>query len=183
MYCEWTTLSKGVNRHMPAEQTKQLCVLTREKLKSAKEQLEDFLNYYSVHQLKEGKSLHPEQEKYICEFLSDLRHLVVVCELGYEKVSLVLRRATFSEDFADKVLGEIVHSCVYGFYYPRNEVYEEDGRYSYTAQDAIRFREATPEVLQQLVFSLSKIFEHLRDELEYYETDYFTRVSYRIVQQ
>lgn len=176
-------MSKGVNRHMPAEQTKQLCVMTREKLRDAKEQLEDFLNYNSVHQLIEGQSSNPDTEKYICEFLSDLRHLVVVCELGYEKVSLVLRRATFSEEFADKVLGEIVHSCVYGFYYPRNEVYEEDGRYSYTAQDAIQFRENTPSGLQQLVFSLSKIFEYLRDELEYYETDYFTRVRFQKAQQ
>ncbi|WP_131924437.1 DUF3907 family protein [Hazenella coriacea] len=168
---------------MPAEQTKQLCVLTREKLRNAKEQLENFLNYNSVHELMEENSSDPDTEKYICEFLSDLRHLVVVCELGYEKISLVLRRATFSEDFANKVLGEIVHSCVYGFYYPRNEVYEEDGRYSYTAQDAIRFREATPSSLQQLVFSLSKIFEYLRDELEYYETDYFTHIRLQTVQQ
>lgn len=161
---------------MPAEQTKQLCILTREKLKEAKDQLEQFLNYHCVPQLMEGQLEQPELERYVRDFLGDLRHLSVACELGYEKVSLVLRRAKFNHDFAEKVLNEIVHTCVYNFYYPRNEVYEEDGRYSYTAHDAIQFRQTPPEPLRQITVNLSKIFETLRDELEYYETDYITRI-------
>lgn len=168
--------SEEVHVFMPTEQTKQLCILTREKLREAKEQLEKFLNYHSVPQLLDPQTDRQEAEKYICEFLGDLRHLSVACELGYEKVSLVLRRAKFNHDFAEKVLSEIVHSCVYNFYYPRNEVYEEDGRYSYTNHDAIKFRQEPPEALRQITISLSKIFETLRDELEYYETDYITRI-------
>ncbi|MBA4492810.1 DUF3907 family protein [Paenactinomyces guangxiensis] len=162
---------------MPAEETKQLCILTREKLRDAKQELEQFLNNHCVTQLTEGQTDQPaETEAYICDFLADLRHLSVACELGYEKVSLVLRRAKFNHDFAEKVLSEIVHSCIYCFYYPRNEVYEEDGRYSYTSVDAIKFRQTPPEPLRQITVSLSKIFEILRDELEYYETDYVTRI-------
>lgn len=169
-------LQGGTRNSMPAEQTKELCVLTREKLKEAKTMLESFLNYTSVPQLLEETDDREGMEEYYREFLSDLRHLSVACEIGYEKVSLVLRRAKFNQDFAEKVLSEIVHTCVYNFYYPRNEVYEEDGRYCYTSMDAISFRRKPAESLRQLVLTLSKIFEQLRDELEYYETDYITRV-------
>jgi hypothetical protein len=161
---------------MPAEQTRQLCVFVKDKLKEAKEELNHFLNYTHVPMLLGEKENDSAQEAYICEYLQDLRHLSVACELGYEKVSLVLRRAKFNHEFAEKVLSEIVHSCIYAFYYPKHEVYEEDGRYTYTQMDAIKFRQTPPEALRKITVSLSKIFEALRDELDYYETDYITRI-------
>jgi hypothetical protein len=162
---------------MPAEQIKDLCKLTRDRLKVVNEHLEGFLNGYHIPKLLEESDVRDEEtETYLKEYVSDLRHLLVACEIGYEKVSLVLRRAKFNPAFAEKVLHEVVHVCIYNFYYPRNEVYEEDGRYCYTAQDAIRFRQQPPESLRKLTLSLSKVFEELRDELEYYETDYETRM-------
>lgn len=161
---------------MPAEQTKDLCKLTRERLKEVNRMLEEFLNYNHVPKLLEESSREEGMEQYVKEYLSDLRHLLVSCEIGYEKVSLVLRRARFNEEFAEKVLHEVVHVCIYNFYYPKNEVYEEDGRYSYTHHDAIQFRKPPADSLRKLTISLSKIFEELRDELEYYETDYETRM-------
>ncbi|MBO2533241.1 Protein of unknown function [Planifilum fulgidum] len=163
---------------MPAEQTKQLCRLAKDRLKEAIRLLEDFLNYTHIPRLMEET---PESEKegmeeYYREYLSDLRVLLVSCQVAYEKVSLVLRRATFKREFAEKVLSEIVHGCIYNFYYPRNEVYEEDGRYCYTQQEAIKFRRQPAESLRKLTIDLSRIFEILRDELDYYETDYITRL-------
>jgi hypothetical protein len=161
---------------MPVEQTKQLCIFVRDQLKEAKEKLDHFLNYVSIPQMLDEKDREGELVTYVCEFLRDLRRLSVACEIGYEKVSLVLRRAKFNHEFAEKVLSEIVHSCIYAFYYPKHEVYEEDGRYSYTNQDAIKFRQTPPEPLREITIQLSKIFEALRDELDYYETDYITRI-------
>ena len=168
--------SKGVFS-VPAEQTKQLCRMAKDRLKEAIRLLEDFLNYTHIPRLMEET---PEgkggMEEYYREYLSDLRVLLVSCQMAYEKVSLVLRRATFKREFAEKVLSEIVHGCIYNFYYPRNEVYEEDGRYCYTQQDAIKFRRQPAESLRKLTIDLSRIFETLRDELDYYETDYITRI-------
>lgn len=162
---------------MPKEQTKQLCLLVKDQLKEAKGQLDEFLSVTSIPELTKGEeTVSEEQTEYLREFLRDLRYLSVACEIGYEKISLVLRRAHFNGEYAEKVLSEIVHSCVYSFYYPKHEVYEEDGRYTYTGQDAIKFRRTPPEPLRRLTISLSRIFETLRDELDYYETDYVTRI-------
>ncbi|OYD09024.1 DUF3907 family protein [Paludifilum halophilum] len=162
---------------MPAEQTKELCQLTRDKLSEVHGLVEHFLNHTDIRKLVEESPEGKDAEDYLKEFLSDLRYLLVSCELGYEKVSLVLRRATFSEDFAERVLNEVVHTCIHNFYYPRNEVYEEDSRYSYTNHDPIRFRRRPPESMKKVTFTLSKIFEILRDELDYYETDTMNRVQ------
>ncbi|MFC4077045.1 DUF3907 family protein [Salinithrix halophila] len=161
---------------MPHEQTKDLCKLTRNKLSETNQVLEEFLNSTNIQNLLEEGENGEGQKQYLKDYLSDLRRLLVSCEQGYEKVSLVLRRAKFNEDFAERVLNEIVHTCIHNFYYPKNEVYEEDGRYSYTNHDAIQFRQEPPDSLKKITFSLSKHFEVLRDELEYYETDYITRI-------
>lgn len=161
---------------MPAERTKELCVMVKDKLKEAIEKLDQFLNYTAVPQLlEEFLPATAEQEEYVRECLRDLRHLSVACELDYEKVSLVLRRAKFNQEHAEKVLSEIVHSSVSMFYQPNHEVYMEDGRYSYTWGDAITFRKTPPVSLSQLILSLSKVFGKLRDELDYYGTDYMAR--------
>jgi hypothetical protein len=162
---------------MSAEHTRQLLVLAHDQLKQACEELDRFLNHTSVLDLlREAEEDKEGLEDYLCEFLRDMRLLSVLCEAAREKASLVLRRGRFREDWAEKVLSEIMHSCVYAFYFPKNEVYEEDGRYSYTGQEAIKFRMAPPKPLRKLVLSLSRIFETLREELDYYETDYHTRV-------
>ncbi|PTX55165.1 uncharacterized protein DUF3907 [Melghirimyces profundicolus] len=161
---------------MPQEQTKELCERTRGHLRDANRLLNDFLDQHNLRTLTSEESERSGNENFLREFLADLRRLAVFCDLGYEKVSLVLRRAKFNEEFAAKVLNEVFRSCVNNFYCPRNEVYEEDGRYSYTNRDAFRFREEPPESLKELTFRLSRIFEKLRDELEYYETDPITRL-------
>ncbi|MFY0543541.1 DUF3907 family protein [Brevibacillus sp. H7] len=160
---------------MSGTHLKQLCEDTYTKLKKVSMELERFLNQVTLSGLVEQSGDPEEYEAYYRSYLSDFRHLLVYCENAYEKLGVALRRARFNEEFAEEVLYQVYHMCVNNFYYPKGEVYDEDGRYSYTGQDAILFRkEVTPE-LKQLTISLSKVFEQLRDDLQYYETDYITK--------
>ncbi|MFD1176019.1 DUF3907 family protein [Paenibacillus puldeungensis] len=157
-----------------ANNIRQLCETTREKLKSAASRIESFLNYYSLPQLMEG---HDEDLTLFYQgFLSDLRHLLVYSEGCYEKLGVILRRGTFEEESAEKVLYHVYHDCVNNFFYPKNESYSEDGRYAYTGQDAIRFRKKPTRDARDVVLDVTRLFEELRDDLSYYESDYLTQL-------
>lgn len=159
---------------MPETQLKEICEEAYTRLKKVCIELEKFLNSTTLANLVQ-KSSDPEQyETYYRSYLSDLRHLLVNSENAYEKLGICLRRAQFNKEFAQEVLYLVYHTCVNMFFYPKGEVYEEDGRNSYTGRDAIIFhKEVTPE-LKSLTLAMSKVFEYLRDELQYYETDYVT---------
>ncbi|WP_232699240.1 DUF3907 family protein [Brevibacillus daliensis] len=154
---------------------KQLCEDTFIRLKKVSIELERFLNKTTLSALVESSSDAQEYESYYSSYLSDLRRLLVYAENAYEKVGVCLRRARFNSEFAEDALYQVYQTCVINFYYPKGEVYDEDGRYSYTGQDCIIFRkDVTPE-LRELTLTLSRIFEPLRDDLQYYETDYITK--------
>ncbi|BAU27324.1 uncharacterized protein DUF3907 [Aneurinibacillus soli] len=159
---------------MPETQLKEICEESYKRLKKVCMELEKFLNATTLASLIQN-SPDPEQyETYYRNYLSDLRHLLVNSENAYEKLGICLRRAQFNKEFAQEVLYLVYHTCVNMFFYPKGEVYEEDGRNSYTGRDAIIFhKEVTPE-LKSLTLGMSKVFEYLRDELQYYETDYVT---------
>ncbi|WP_020615613.1 YpuI family protein [Paenibacillus daejeonensis] len=159
---------------MPASNVKQLSESTHEKLKTAISQLEEFLNQYAVPQLTELDS--EDQTAFYKGLLSDLRHLLVFSEVAYEKLGALLRRPNFDTDAAERTLYEVYHQCVNAYFYPKNEGYSEDGRYAYTGRDAIRFLFKPVEPARDIVLTHSKIFEELRDDLGYYETDYMTHV-------
>lgn len=157
-----------------ANNIRQLCETTREKLKTAAGKLEAFLNHHSLPQLMEGQD--EETRLFYQGFLSDLRHLLVFSEVCYEKLGIALRRGTFDEDVAEKVLYHAYHDCVNNFFYPKNESYSEDGRYAYTGQDAIRFRKKPTRAARDIVLDVTRFFEELRDDLTYYESDYLTQL-------
>jgi hypothetical protein len=138
-------------------------------------ELERFLNQVTLASLVEQSGDPEEYELYYRDYLSDLRHLLVYCENAFEKLGVALRRARFNEEFAEEVLYQVYHTCINNFYYPKGEVYDEDGRYSYTGHDSIIFRKPVTPELRKLTLSLSKVFEQLRDDLQYYETDYITK--------
>jgi hypothetical protein len=158
---------------MAVHNVKNLCETTRTKLKEAIAKMELFLNNHSL------KQLVPDQDEAMDQFyrgfLADLRHLLVFSEVAYEKLGISLRRPNFNVDYAEKILYDVYHNCINNFFYPKNECYSEDGRYAYTGQDAIRFRKKPSREVRDIVLELSKIFEELRDELGYYETDYITQ--------
>lgn len=160
---------------MARSHLKQLCEDTYHRLKKVSMELERYLNQVTLTSLIQQSGDPEDYEAYYRNYLSDLRHLLVYSENAYEKVAVCLRRARFNEEFAEEALFQVYHSCVNNFYYPKGEVYDEDGRYSYTGQDAILFRKEVAPALRNLTLSLSKVFEQLRDDLQYYETDYITK--------
>ncbi|WP_223067126.1 YpuI family protein [Paenibacillus caui] len=159
---------------MPEANTQHLCESARDKLKTAAERLEQFLNHYSLPQLAE----EPDEEttRFYKGFLSDLRHLLVFTEANYEKLGVLLRRPNFDKEAAEKALYHVYHDCVNNFFYPKSEGYAEDGRYAYTGQDAIRFRRKPVRAARDVVLDVTKIYEELRDDLTYYESDYLTQL-------
>ncbi|MEK3723728.1 MULTISPECIES: DUF3907 family protein [unclassified Paenibacillus] len=152
---------------------KNLCETTKYKLNEATAKIEKFLNDHSLQEL--NKEQEPEMDEFYKGFLSDTRHLLVFSEVAYEKLGMSLRRPSFNVEYAEKVLYEVYHSSVNSFFYPKHECYSEDGRYAYTGQDAIRFRKKPIREVRDLTIELSKIFETLREDLTYYETDYITQ--------
>ncbi|WP_433946108.1 DUF3907 family protein [Paenibacillus sp. SN-8-1] len=158
---------------MPETNVQQLCESAKEKLLIAIPKLEQFLNENSLTQLA------PEQDeesiRFSKGFLTDLRHLLVKSEVVYEKLGVVLRRANFDKEAAEKVLYNVYHECVNSFFYPKNESYSEDGRYAYTGQDAIRFRKKPVRAARDIILDVTKVYEDLRDELTFYESDYLTQ--------
>lgn len=157
---------------MPADNLQQLCAETREKLKSAISTMELFLNEHTLPQLaaeQDEETIH-----FYKGFLSDLRHLLTFSEVSFEKLGIVERRPNFDTEFAEKELYRVYHSCVNSFFYPKNESYSEDGRYAYTGQDAIRFRKKPIRPARDVIMDITKIYEELRDDLNYYESDYLT---------
>lgn len=159
---------------MPSANVKALTESTREKLKGAVDQLEPFLNHYALSQLL-GEDNDEEGSLFYKGLLSDLRQLLVYSEVAAEKLGVLLRRPNFDSEHGERVLYEVYHHCVNAFFYPKNECYSEDGRYAYTGQDAIRFRYKPVREARNIVLSVSKIFEELRDDLSYYESDYMTQ--------
>jgi tRNA(Ile)-lysidine synthase TilS/MesJ len=159
---------------MPSANVKSLTETTRTKLKDAVSQLEPFLNNHALVQLT-GEDNGEEAQTFYQGLLSDLRHLLVFSEVSVEKLGVLLRRPNFDTEYAERVLYEVYHHCVSAFFYPKNECYSEDGRYAYTGQDAIRFRYKPIRTAREIVLSVSKIYEELRDELAYYENDYMTQ--------
>lgn len=157
---------------MPADNLQQLCAETREKLKSAISTMELFLNEHTLPQLAAGQD--EETIHFYKGFLSDLRHLLTFSEVSFEKLGIVERRPNFDTEFAEKELYRVYHSCVNSFFYPKNESYSEDGRYAYTGQDAIRFRKKPIRPARDVIMDITKIYEELRDDLNYYESDYLT---------
>lgn len=159
---------------MPSTDVKSLSESAREKLKEAIDILEPFLNSQALEQLVSDEKKE-EEEQFYRGFLSDLRHLLVFSEVSYEKLGVLLRRPNFDNDFAERALYEVYHNCVNAFFYPKNECYSEDGRYAYTGQDAIRFRYKPKREARNIIMSITKYYEELRDELAYYESDYMTQ--------
>lgn len=156
---------------MPSANVKPLTELAHAKLKEAIALLEPFLNEYALPQLTTSEDT-PDKIAFYKGLLSDLRHLLVYSESVYEKLGVALRRPNFDQDFAERALYDTYHQCVNAYFYPKNEGYSEDGRYAYTGQDAIRFRVKPVRAARDIVLGVSKIYEELREELAYYESEY-----------
>jgi hypothetical protein len=113
---------------------------------------------------------------YAEQLLSNLRRLAVYGEEGLEACRVVLADEPFRKAAAEKALYRIYHSCIAEFFAPNNDAWYEDSRSAYTGRNSIQFREAAPPSLRALVASLESGFQAVREELEFYETDYRTKM-------
>ena len=138
---------------MPAMKIKSLAESTRDKLKAAIVQLEEFLNNNALPELVQENN--EQTQSFYSGLLSDMRHLLVFSEVAFEKLGAVLRRPNFDTELAERALYDVYHNGVNAFFYPKNECYSEDGRYAYTGQDAIRFRMKPIRVARDVVLNVS----------------------------
>ncbi|MBM7661169.1 hypothetical protein JOC85_001941 [Bacillus mesophilus] len=134
----------------------------------------NYLNEATITTLKNEGS--EEQEEYYKQLLSGLRRLVVFCEEGLDTCHIVLNTNPFRKPAAEKTLYKIYHQCIEEFFSPKNDVWYENSRSAYTGKNAIKFTNETPASIQTLFSKLEGPFQKIREELEYYETDYRTKM-------
>lgn len=147
---------------------------TKDFLESVTNDIGNFLNATTLNSLLKEE---PEgNNDYFKGLLSSLRRLYVFCEEGLDASKVILNGDKFRKGAAEKTLYWIYHQCVQEFYSPKNENWYEDSRSAYTGKNAIKYFQTTPESVKQLMASLEKGFQEIREELEYYETDYKTKM-------
>jgi hypothetical protein len=135
--------------------------------------LESYLNETTISQMEQQLSGDSDYYKIV---LSNLRKLLVYCEEGLDACSVILQSEPFQKATAEKTLYRIFHQCIEEFFSPKNDAWFEDSRSAYTGRNSIKFYKAVPESVQELVKGLEGEFQRVREELEYYETDYRTKM-------
>ncbi|WP_053363998.1 YpuI family protein [Bacillus sp. FJAT-27251] len=142
-------------------------------LGSTVEKLEAFLNTTTLKSLAEEE---PGDADYYRHVLSSIRRLAVFCEEGLEACKVIAGSQPFSKGAAEKTLYRIYIHCIEEFYSPKSDIWFEDSRAAYTGKNAIKFRDTVPAKVTKLLASLEGDFQQIREELEYYETDYRTKM-------
>lgn len=136
-------------------------------------QLENFLNETTLDSLVNGNNLMIDYYKRV---LSQCRKLLVYSEEGLEATQIIQKASPFPKSVAEKTLYKIYHQCIEEFFSPKSDVWYEDSRAAYTGKNAICFRNEVSPSIEQLFHRIEGSFQHLREELEYYETDYKTKL-------
>ena len=135
--------------------------------------LEDFLNETTISQLNVEND---EDRVYVKLILANMRKLVVYSEEGLEACSVILQSEPFQKAAAEKTLYKIYHQCIEEFFSPKNDAWFENSRSAYTGRNSIKFYRNVSEKISILIKSLESDFQRIREELEYYETDYRTKM-------
>jgi hypothetical protein len=135
--------------------------------------LGDYLNETNISQLNPE---HEEERSYFKLIFSHLRKLVVYSEESLDACSVILQSDPFQKSAAEKTLYRIFHQCIEEFFSPKNDAWFEDSRSAYTGKNSIKFYKDVPENLHQLIKGLEGEFQRIREELEFYETDYRTKM-------
>ncbi|WP_394579754.1 YpuI family protein [Cytobacillus firmus] len=134
---------------------------------------EDFLNNTTI------KDLEAEQRgnaDYYKSILSHVRKLLVYCEEGLDASTIILKSDPFQKGAAEKTLYRIYHQCIEEFFSPKNDAWFENSRSAYTGKNSIQFHDEVPDSLKSMFRQLEGEFQRVREELEYYETDYRTKM-------
>ncbi|AGK54759.1 MAG: hypothetical protein K0S25_154 [Bacillus sp. (in: firmicutes)] len=135
--------------------------------------LEEYLNENTLSSLLEEK---PGNREYYKLLLGNIRKLLVYSEESLDACKVILQTETFPKAAAEKALYRIYHQCIEEFFSPKSDVWFEDSRSAYTGKNSIKLRQEAPENLVRLLASLEGEFQRVREELQYYETDYRTKM-------
>ncbi|MCQ6273827.1 YpuI family protein [Bacillus sp. V3B] len=136
-------------------------------------EFETFLNKTTLSGLvkeKEGDS------EYYKSILSNIRKLLVFCEEGLDACRVIVKNEPFAKAAAEKTLYRIYHQCIEEFFAPKSDAWFEDSRSAYTGKNSIKFRQDTPDSIKSVFKNLESTFQEIREELEYYVTDYQTKM-------
>lgn len=136
--------------------------------------LEGFLNETTLSELSEGLDSDQKHNQII---LSNLRKLLVYSEETMDACTIILNSEPFQKPAAEKTLYRVYHQCIEEFFSPKNDAWYEDSRAAYTGKNAIKFYKPVSTKISELVNSLESEFQRMREELEFYETDYRTKMT------
>ncbi|MGD6966877.1 YpuI family protein [Rossellomorea vietnamensis] len=137
-------------------------------------ELEGYLNNVTIDGLLQEKS---GDRAYYEGVLSNIRRLLVYCEEGLDSCSVVLQNEPFIKGAAEKTLFKVYHQCIEEFFSPRYDLWYEDSRSAYTGKNSIMFRQDLPKSIMSLMSAAESDFQRVREELEYYETDFRTKIT------
>lgn len=137
------------------------------------DQLEVYLNETTLANFLSEKQGDVDYYKLL---LSNLRKLLVYSEESLDSCKIILQSETFPKAAAEKTLYRIYHQCIEEFFSPKNDVWFEDSRSAYTGKNSIKVRQEVPASLLTLLGGLEGEFQRVREELQYYETDYRTKM-------
>lgn len=135
--------------------------------------IEQFLNETTLDMLVND---HIDKLDYYKLFLSQCRKVLVYSEEGFDEAQIIQKATPFPKQIAEKILYKIYHQCIEEFFSPKSDVWYEDSRAAYTGKNAICFRQEVTPPIHLLFQQLEGGFQYLREELEYYETDYKTKL-------
>jgi hypothetical protein len=148
--------------------------LVEQKLASSVRLLNQYLNQVTISNLKE--EVEADENDYGL-LLSNLRRLAVFCEEGFDACRIISTTEPFRKAAAERTLYRVYHQCIEEFFNPKHDLWYEDSRSAYTGRNSIKYRKAAPESVKQLIASLESDFQQMREELEFYETDYVTKMT------
>ena len=135
--------------------------------------IENFINETTLSaMLQEQRG----EEGYYKSLLANLRRLDVYGAEGVEACKIILNNDSFNKGAAEKTLYKVYHQCINEFFSPKNDAWYEDSRSAYTGHNSIKFHQPVPQTFATLIKKLEGNFQRLREDLEYYETDYRTKM-------
>ena len=148
--------------------------LTSETLTTICNKISYYLNEMTITEMI--NEVEVGDKDYFESLLSSIRRVLVFCEEGKETCEVILNGKTFRKAAAEKTLFWVYHHCVEEFFNPRIDNWFEDSRSAYTGKNAIKFSKEVPASLQKMMKEIEGPFQTLREELEYYETDFKTKM-------
>ncbi|MGR5908305.1 DUF3907 family protein [Bacillus paranthracis] len=137
----------------------------------------NYVNYHTLPSLLEETPAGNEQ--YYKGLLASIRRLLVFCEEGHDACFVLLNSQPFRKTAAEKILYKIYHQVIAEFFSPKSDHWYENSRSAYTGKNSIVFSTNTTCICRGSNEELEGKFQLMREELEYYETDYQTKMLHK----